>query len=96
MIIHIALFRWKKDVPDSQIDKLMGQLKDLKNKVDVVIDMYAGENFSRWNEGYTHAVVVITKTRVDLDKYRKHRAHLPIAKMVDEMEEKSIGIDFEA
>ena len=96
MIVHIALFRWKKDVSGDQTDKLMGQLKDLKNKVDVVVDLYAGENYSKWNEGYTHAVIVITNTKDDLETYRKHSAHLPIAKMVNEMEEKSMGIDFEA
>lgn len=95
MIIHIALFKWKENIPGEEIKLLMDELKSLKAKIPEVIELYAGENFSKWNEGYTHAVIVKTKTKQDLQSYRSHPAHLPVAKKVEEMEEKSIGIDFE-
>lgn len=95
MVTHIALFRWKKDVSQGEIDQIMYDIKNLKDQIGEVVDLYCGENFSKWNEGYTHAVVVKTKTRKDLDAYRKHSAHIPVAKKVEELEDHSIGIDFE-
>lgn len=74
----------------------MGDIKSLKDQIDEVIDLYAGENFSKWNDGYTHAAVVITKSREDLDAYRAHPSHIPVAERVKELEDHSIGIDFEA
>lgn len=95
MIVHIALFRWRENISQEQINGLMRSISNLKNKIPDVVSLYAGENFSKWNEGYTHAVVVTTRTRSGLDSYRNHPAHIPVAKAVDKMEEQSIGIDFE-
>lgn len=95
MVTHIALFRWKENIPQEEVNKLMSAIKDLKNQINEVVELDCGENFSKWNEGYTHAVVVKTKTREDLDNYRKHPAHIPVAKKVEELENHSIGIDFE-
>jgi len=96
MIVHIALFRWRSDVSESQIDKVMVNIKNLKSQIKDVIEIMCGKNFSKYSDGFTHAVVVTFKDRKGLDAYRAHPAHRPIAKMVDSMEEKSIGIDFES
>ena len=96
MVTHIALFRWKKEVPQEEIDRVMQSIRDLKRSVPNLIDLQCGENFSKWNEGYTHAVVVTVKNKEVLDAYRKHPAHVPVGKRVEELEEHSIGIDFES
>ncbi len=95
MVTHIALFRWKENITHNEISRIMTDIKKLKNKIKDVIDINCGTNFSKWNEGYTHAVVVKVKNRKALDNYRNHPKHKPIAEKVDQMEEKSIGIDFE-
>lgn len=95
MVVHLALFSWKDSVSQKEINDLMGSIRELKNKIPYIIELYAGENFSKWNEGYTHAVVVTTKDRSGLDCYRNHPSHVPIANLVDSMKEKAIGIDFE-
>lgn len=96
MTTHIALFWWKATVSQREIDSLMADIKRLKNDIPEVVELYCGENFSQWNEGYTHAVVVITESKDALDAYRSHPAHVPIAKRVEELEEQSIGMDFES
>lgn len=95
MIVHIALFSWKKGTKEKEIDKALKDVKLLKNKVDGLIDVRCGKNFSKWNEGFTHAVIVMAKTRVALDAYRIHSFHKEVADKIEKMEEKSIGIDFE-
>ncbi|HLC77267.1 MAG TPA: Dabb family protein [archaeon] len=69
--------------------------KLLKKKVDGLIDIRCGENFSKWNEGFTHAVIVMAKTRTALDAYRFHPFHKKVADKIEKMEEKSVGVDFE-
>ena len=96
MIVHIALFKWKPDVPNELVSRLMGNIKNLKGQIPSLVDIMSGENFSKYNEGFTHAVVAIFKDREGLDAYRVHPLHKPVAGMADKMEEKSIGIDFEA
>lgn len=96
MIIHTALFKWKPEVAPETIDKLIGDIRALKNQIPQIVDIYAGENFSKWAKEYTHAVVVIFKNKKDLDAYRSHPAHKPVADACDAYEADSIGFDFES
>lgn len=96
MVVHIALFRWRKEFTGADIDAVMADIKRLKEEIPEVIDLHAGVNFGPYNEGYTHAVVVTLKDRDALAVYRDHPAHRPVAEKVDRMFEQSIGIDFES
>jgi hypothetical protein len=95
MIIHIALFRWKDDATKESIEGAMNDIRALKHKVDGVIDIKCGENFSVWNEGYTHAFLVLARDRAALDAYRNHPDHRDAAQRIETMDAGSIGIDIE-
>jgi hypothetical protein len=95
MVVHIALFKWRDDVLEEEIDYIMGEIQSLKEKITGIIELYCGKNLSKWSKGYTHAVIVKVKDKEALDAYRNHPAHIPIAKKVEELEEDSIGIDIE-
>jgi hypothetical protein len=94
MIIHIALFKWRKNISRKDILQIMDDVLSMKGKIKEIIDLSCGRNFSKWSKGYTHAVVVKVKDKKALDKYRKHPIHIPIAKRIEELEQDSIGIDF--
>lgn len=96
MIIHIALFEWKPEVSKNAVEHALEDVRTLKTKVDGLIDVLCGENFSKWSGGYTHAVVVLAKNRQALEAYRKHPDHEDVATRIEKMEVKSIGIDFES
>ena len=95
MIIHIALYKWKQGMKPDAIKQAMSEVRSLKKKVSGVLEIYCGENFSQWNEGFTHAFVVLAKDRNALKAYRNHPDHVKVAKMIDAMDGGSIGIDFE-
>lgn len=95
MIIHIALFKWRDDVSEEDIERVIDDLKLLKGKINEIIDLYCGRNFSKWSKGYTHAVIVKVQNTEALDNYRNHLAHVPIAKKIEELEQDSVGIDIE-
>jgi len=58
MIVHIALYKWKDGTTSEAIEQVMADVRALKNKVDGVLDIRCGGNFSVWNEGFTHAFVL--------------------------------------
>lgn len=95
MLIHIALFAWHDDVSQSEITNIFAQLRTLKENIDGVQDLYCGKNFSQYAEGFTHAIVVLLENRESLNAYRSHPEHVRLAKKLESLEKKSIGIDFE-
>lgn len=95
MIIHIALFKFKQKIPKEQVEKVIEQVRDFKEKIPQVVELYAGKNFSKHSQGFTHAIVIKFQSSEDLDAYRAHPDHKPIADKLEEMEEDSIGVDFE-
>lgn len=96
MVIHIVLFKWKSDASKSPIAKVIDDLRKLKGKIPEIVDLYYGENFSQWSQGYTHALVVKFKNKEDLEIYRNHPLHTPLVERIEAMEENSMSIDFEA
>lgn len=96
MIVHIALYKWKPGTTNKEVRQAMDEIRLLKTKVPGLIDIHCGENFSKWNEGYTTAIVVLARDRTALDAYRKHPDHERAAKRIDAMDGGSIGIDFES
>lgn len=95
MIVHIALFRWKDGTSPQDIEKVLADVRALKDKVPGLIDIRCGENYSRWAEGHTHAVIVFAQNQAALDAYRHHPDHADVAKRIESMEERGIGVDFE-
>lgn len=95
MIVHIAIFKWKNGTSKDRIKKALDDVRNLKIKCKGVVDIMCGENFSKWSEGFTHAVVVIAKDKKALDGYRNHPMHKLVADEIEEMEEHGIGVDFE-
>ena len=96
MIIHIALFHWKKGIAKKDIQALMKDIKALKKEIPQIISIYAGKIFSQGSEGYTHGVVVTTKDEKGLDVYRNHKSHVLIVKRIRKMEAASTRFDFES
>ena len=95
MIIHIALFKFKPDISKEEVGGVIEGVRDLKNKIPQVIELFAGDNFSKHSQGFTHAIVIKFKSKEDIDAYRAHPSHKPIVDKLEEIEEDSIGIDFE-
>jgi hypothetical protein len=94
MITHIALFVWKENADPIDIQRALEDVKALREKVPGLIDIKYGENFSRWSEGFTHAVIVLAESEESLDAYRKHPDHVDVAQRIEAMESKSLGVDF--
>ncbi len=94
MFVHIAVFRWKDHVTADEVTGALAIVKSLETQIPGVKGIYVGENYSKWNKGYTHAVVVIGGSQEAIDQYRAHPVHVDVAEAIDSMEADGIGIDF--
>jgi len=95
VVIHVALFRWRPECTEAEVKEIMGAIARLEGEIPEVVDLFAGEDFGKYGEGYTHAVVATFRDRSALAAYRDHPAHVPVARRVEAMFERSIGVDFE-
>jgi hypothetical protein len=95
MYVHIALYKWKANVSIERIAKALSDIESLADKVPGIIEIITAENISRYNEGYTHVILVRGKDQAAIDAYRSHPDHVVVARQLDTMEERGIGVDFE-
>ncbi len=95
MIIHIALFRWKKNISKNHVGKIASELRLLKRKSEGLIDIFCGENFSNYSKGFDYGIVVLFKDKVSLETYRNLPEHKNLAQEIEKIEEDSVGFDFE-
>jgi hypothetical protein len=92
--VHVALFAWKHDVQQSDIDRVMSEVASLQDKVPGVLEIFAGENHSKYSEGYSHVVMVRGESQEAIDAYRSHPDHVKVAAEIDSYELKGVGVDF--
>ncbi|MBI4021666.1 MAG: Dabb family protein [Candidatus Aenigmarchaeota archaeon] len=93
MIIHLALFRWKPDIPNAAVDQALERVRRLQDVCDG-IDIFCGQNTHPDAKGFTHGVVVVARDQAALDRYRQHPDHQDVAEKIEAIEEDSLGFDF--
>lgn len=94
MIIHTALYKWKTETTQEQISQALKGVQELKNKVDGIQDIFAGENYHKEAKGFTYGIVVVAQNQESLDAYRNHPDHAIVAGLIEKMEEDGLGFDF--
>lgn len=94
MHIHIAIFRWKPEVTQEAVDEVSAAVEALQPKIPGIVEISCGANTSQYGEGYTHVVLVRGETAQAIDAYRTHPDHTRVARRIEEMEERGIGVDF--
>lgn len=80
MIEHIVLFKWQEEATEEQITEALKALNSLKDKIEGIIDLSCGENFSERNQGFQHALIVKFNDRDSLESYFPHPAHQEVVK----------------
>lgn len=53
-------------------------VRGLKDSIDVVVDITAGEDFSKRCGTFTHGINVRFNSVEDLDEYQKHKEHIRV------------------
>ncbi len=95
MIRHIVFFKFKENISKQSKEKLIADLKNLKGKIPLVIELEVGIDIAFKPNSYDIALNSIFKTFDDLEEYAVHPDHMDVVKIVKELCESSVKVDFE-
>ena len=92
MVKHIVLFKLK-DQSDRQ--RALNALRGMKGRIEGLLDLEAGADFLSSERSYDVALICTLKDREALDFYQAHPLHQPIKKLMHEIRESSVAVDYE-
>ena len=95
MIRHIVLFKFKENISEQSKEKLIADLKNLKKKIPLVIELEIGVDIAFKSNSYNIVLNSVFETFDDVEKYAVHPDHLDVVKNVKELCESSVKVDFE-
>lgn len=84
MIRHVALFRFRKSIPEPELEALLQRFCDLKGRVAGLQSAHVGLNcsFETLDKGFLHGIILDFDRMEDLQRYLSHPMHVTIAKDV--------------
>ncbi len=96
MVEHIVLFRWSEAATPEAIDNIIQELRALKTKIEGILDLTCGANFTDRGQGFTHGLVVRFTDREALKAYGPHPAHQYVVQnFIAPVRADSLAVDYE-
>lgn len=95
MVDHLVLFAVKEEASSDEVEDLLSSIRALKDKVDSVVDLSVGEDFSGRSGEYTHALFARFEDRDGLREYAEHPDHLEVVEKLEERTTGRIVVDYE-
>jgi hypothetical protein len=74
-IVHIVLFKWKETATPEAIAKVVEELRAMEGKIEGVVALSCGEDFSGRSQGFATGLVVHFTDRAALEAYGPHPIH---------------------
>lgn len=78
MVEHLVILKFKDDSTADQIDAFIKAAKGLQDKIDGVVDLSVGANFTDRSQGFTHGVCVRFRDQAALENYVPHPDHVHV------------------
>lgn len=75
MIEHLVLIKFSEETTKNQKIEAVKRLNGMKDKINEIIELKAGLNFSKRNQGYDLGVTVKIENLDALEAYLKHQEH---------------------
>jgi hypothetical protein len=95
MLRHIVMIQFNENSKSSKIAfKLKSELLNLKNKIDVLLNMEVGINISKSVKAYDLVLIADFRNENDLNFYRNHPDHLKILEDIKQKSEKINVVDY--
>ncbi|MDR2234060.1 MAG: Dabb family protein [Tannerella sp.] len=92
MVKHIVL---SKLIDQQDRQRAVDALLDMRGKIEGLLDVEAGYDFLASGRSYDVAVICTLKDRAALDFFRDHPIHLPVVKLMNDIRESSVTVDYE-
>lgn len=94
MLNHIVLIKFKKDVPEKDIQELENLLEDLPNNILEIHSFEFGRNIIHSQRSYDFALVSLFANTESLKRYQDHPNHQTVLKKIQSSAEKVRVVDF--
>ncbi|MDA1014914.1 MAG: Dabb family protein [Planctomycetota bacterium] len=93
---HVVLFKFKDDVEQDQIQKVVDEFGKLKDRIDVIVDYEHGTDVSVESlaDGFTHCFFVTFQDEKGRDTYLPHPEHKKFVDLVKPSLDKVLVIDY--
>jgi deoxycytidine triphosphate deaminase len=99
MVTHIVFFRMHPEAAGSSgkenARRLVEQLRALPDKIDVLVDLEAGADFSQTPASYDVGLITRFNSREDLEAYRVHPEHQKVVEFVQKTTAERAVVDYE-
>lgn len=92
MIRHIVLIRFRSDIEAAEIEAALKQVVALRDKIDGIVAINAGENNSpeALEKGFQHGFVVDFVDAATRDAYLPHPEHVIVGTKLVELAENGV------
>ena len=95
MFIHMFTFRLKPEVTEAQQERMIREIRELKNHIPLVLESHVGKNVSPRGQGFDIGGVMKFADQAALDSYNSHPVHQALLKWLLPLID-AIEIDFPA
>jgi len=94
---HIALFKFKPEVTEDQIDDIFDQILNATEEIPGIEDYVSGVDSSPegLTQGYTHGFIMTLTDAAARDAYLTHPEHEKIKVLLETNVESVLAFDFE-
>ena len=95
MITHIVM--WKlKDRSPANAQRAQTLLTSMKGRIPGLLDLEAGVDYLRSERSFDVALITRHESREALDQYQVHPIHEEVKKVMLELRDASVSVDFES
>ena len=96
MVEHLVILKFKPEATQQQIDEFIENAQGLRDRIDGVVDLSVGTNFTARSKGYTHGVCVRFRNQAALEQYLPHPDHVEVVeKYIKPILEDIVVLDYE-
>ncbi len=92
---HILMIEFKDSTSDQSTIEALNAVGELKDKIDGVLEVQSGKDFSGRAGNFTHGIIVTMRDKDVLSAYGPHPAHKEVQGLLAPIVETLCVIDFE-
>ncbi|MDQ7067664.1 MAG: Dabb family protein [Sulfurimonas sp.] len=94
MIVHIVMFKLNEEDKQANLVKIRAVLEQLPKKIDELVSMEVGLNFTDSDRAFDLSLYSTFKTKEDLAAYASHPAHVKVVEFIKTVVSESKVVDY--
>lgn len=95
MVTHVVMWRLKDRTPENA-DRVRAMLLEMKDRIPGMRELEVGVDYLRSERSYDLVLITRHDSREALEEYQVDPVHAQVKKVMLELREVSVAVDFEA